>query len=411
VRGYYATADDQTPVYGPPQILSVAGGAIPISKARELVGSVVTVEGIATMYTGGFFAGSTSVKFYMQDETGGIQVFVDGGAGIVEVDIGDRVRVTGRIEPFRDSLELIPGNPAADVEVIGSESAPEPAVIAISDNESDDSLLGRLNVIEGTVLSIEEFSFDYQIELADDLGSSTLVLIEKDTGVTAEPLDVGQRYRVTGISEFYQDERQIKPRLQSDIVQIFPPILRLEMSGKNNALPGDTLAYTITVYNHTSEVMTGVIITAPLPSGGATPVGVFGGAIEGELVVWPVGELAADGGQATVHFEAVLDDDSTGIVTFGPLQAAADQWPEPATTEPYLTFAGRGVPIWAIQGAGMASPYARGEATTEGVVTAVFPDLEGFWIQETESDDDPDQVTSRTGTPFSSAAAALPPTA
>jgi predicted extracellular nuclease len=37
----------------------------------------------------------------------------------------------------------------------------------------------------------------------------------------------------------------------------------------------------------------------------------------------------------------------------------------------------------------MASPYARGEATTEGVVTADFPDLEGFWIQETESDNDP----------------------
>jgi hypothetical protein len=29
----------------------------------------------------------------------------------------------------------------------------------------------------------------------------------------------------------------------------------------------------------------------------------------------------------------------------------------------------------------MASPYARGEATPEGVVTAVFPDLEGFGIQ------------------------------
>ena len=37
----------------------------------------------------------------------------------------------------------------------------------------------------------------------------------------------------------------------------------------------------------------------------------------------------------------------------------------------------------------MRSPYVRGSATTVGVVTAVFPDLQGFWIQETETDANP----------------------
>ncbi len=54
-----------------------------------------------------------------------------------------------------------------------------------------------------------------------------------------------------------------------------------------------------------------------------------------------------------------------------------------------ITFVGSGVPIWAIQGEGLASPYVRDLATTEGIVIGVFPDLEGFWIQETETDDDP----------------------
>ncbi|MFZ0545359.1 MAG: lamin tail domain-containing protein [Candidatus Promineifilaceae bacterium] len=390
VRGYYAQTPDGTRVYGGPQILTVSGGAIPIATARQLVGSTVTVEGVATMYTGGFFAGSTSVKFYIQDETGGIQIFADGGAGIVEVDVGDRVRVTGSIAPYRDSLELIPGNPSTDVEIIGTEEPPEPSMIAIPDNESDDSLLGRLNVIEGVAVSIEEMSFDYDVELADDQGNSTLVLIEKDTGVTSESMDVGQRYRVVGISEFYQGEKQVKPRYQSDIVQVFPPILRLELSGKNNALPGETLPYTITVYNHTTDPMTNVLLTAPLPTGGATPVEVAdGGVIERDTITWEIGELAADGGSMAVHFTAVLDEDSSGIVQFGPLSATADQWPDATTTEPYLTFAGSGVPVWAIQGTGLASPYARSEATTEGVVTAVFPDLDGFFIQDVESDGDP----------------------
>ncbi len=37
----------------------------------------------------------------------------------------------------------------------------------------------------------------------------------------------------------------------------------------------------------------------------------------------------------------------------------------------------------------MASPYARNGVKTVGVVTAIIPGLQGFWIQEMESDDDP----------------------
>ncbi|MFQ5437128.1 MAG: lamin tail domain-containing protein, partial [Anaerolineae bacterium] len=72
----FAQADGLLAVFAPPQTITMAGGAIPIANARELVGSTVSVEGIATMYTGGFFAGSTGAKFYLEDESGGIQVYV-----------------------------------------------------------------------------------------------------------------------------------------------------------------------------------------------------------------------------------------------------------------------------------------------------------------------------------------------
>lgn len=54
LTGYYADADGYLAAFGQPRLISMAGGAIPIATARELVGSVVSVEGIATMYTGGF---------------------------------------------------------------------------------------------------------------------------------------------------------------------------------------------------------------------------------------------------------------------------------------------------------------------------------------------------------------------
>ena len=47
------------------------------------------------------------------------------------------------------------------------------------------------------------------------------------------------------------------------------------------------------------------------------------------------------------------------------------------------------MPIWAIQGDGAQSPYVRAQVSTEGIVTGVFPELEGFLIQELETDDDP----------------------
>ena len=71
----------------------IAGGVIPIGTARTLLNSEMTVEGFATMYTGGYYAGTGNTKFYLQDETGAIQVQVFSGQGSVNVDVGDRVRV------------------------------------------------------------------------------------------------------------------------------------------------------------------------------------------------------------------------------------------------------------------------------------------------------------------------------
>ncbi len=65
------------PNFGPPLPTNIEGGSIPIEIARTLIGQEVVMEGIATMYVGGFFAGS-GAKFYISDDTGGAQVYVAG---------------------------------------------------------------------------------------------------------------------------------------------------------------------------------------------------------------------------------------------------------------------------------------------------------------------------------------------
>ncbi|MFZ1400728.1 MAG: hypothetical protein WAS33_27750, partial [Candidatus Promineifilaceae bacterium] len=394
LTGYYADADGYLAAFGQPRLISMAGGAIPIATARELVGSVVSVEGIATMYTGGFFAGSGG-KFYMQDETGGIQVYVPGEQAQTDVAIGDRVRVTGLIEPYRDSLELIPADTPTSVELLGEAELPEPLSVTVEDVNNSDAILGELVAIEGTVLAVEELSFDFQVQIDQGSGETATVLIEKQTGATAELIEVGQNYRMVGISEFYQGLRQVKPRLQSDIVEIIPPIVLLEMQTDNTAVPGQVLTYTVTAANYTAEPLTNLTIQLAVPGGAANAPQVqpdqTGISANGE-VIWQVEELVAGGGTAVLQYFFTVPDGQTAPLVASPAQLTADAQAEPVLSNSFTTFLGDAVPIWAIQGEGARSPYVSIAAATSGVVTAVFPELNGFFIQDLAPDANP--VTS-----------------
>ncbi len=387
VQGTYAEAGNwPLRAYGPPLPITVAGGAIPIATARTLPGQVVTIEGLATMYTDAFYAGSTGTKFYLEDDSGGIQVYCPGGLGLVQVAIGDRVRVTGEIEVYRNSLEIIPSAYPDDVEILEEGAAEPPALpITLQAAGSDESILGRLVEVEGAATRIEEFSYSYEVDLTDDQGYTQLLYIEEETGITVEPLELGRTYRVTGISEIYDTTWQVKPRRQSDFAPVYPPELMLEMSAPNSVEPGGEIAYQLAAFNHTQEPLTNVRITANLPGYAVTVAEILDdGAQQGAAIVWTIPEVAADGGSAVVRFTLRVSDGASGRIVTPAAVATADQWTTPVRTPSLLTFIGSGVPIWAIQGEGAESPYVRSRATTEGVVTGVFPELGGFWIQQAE---------------------------
>ena len=385
VEGYYVEArGGELHAYGPPLPLAIEGGSIPIATARVLEGKTVTVEGVATMYTGGFYAGG-GAKFYLEDETGGIQVYCPDAQGIVVVQVGDQVRVSGKIEVYRDSLEIIPSTYPDDVEITGQGAAWEARPVTLQEAANDEDLLGRLIVAEGVATRIQELSFSYEVDLTDESGVNLVVNIEKETGVTTEPLEVGKSYRVTGISEFYSALWQLKPRLQTDLVEIFPPELMLDMHAPYNALPGETIPYTLTVYNHTAAPLTDVRVEATPPTESASIAEVLdGGQQEGATVVWIIPKLDGGGGSATVRYLATVGGETGGQIVVEGASASAAEWPDAVQTQSLLTFVGGAVPVWAVQGGGSESPYVRNHVTTEGIVIGVFPELLGFWIQGPE---------------------------
>lgn len=385
LRGAYAEWNGERR-YGQIAQVTLGGGVVPIGVARQMVGQEAIIEGVATMFTGGFFAGSTGTKFYMEDGTGGIQVYIPGGMGIVQVKIGDRVRVTGGMEVYRDSLEIVPDPSGVEIiqEVAGT---PPPLPVSLTDINSNDQILGRLTQVEGTITAIVEESFSYEIDVMDNAGTVALVLLEKDTGATAEPLEVGQQYEITGISEFYIGQRQIKPRLQQDFRLVYPPVLRLTQEAPLTIKEGETITVAITVYNHTAAPMNGLQLTTSVPASGATLIDLLdGGVLNGEQLQWSLPALAADGASATVRYRLQVAATDKPFVELQPALATATEWTEPAVATARHTFLGDSVPIWAIQGQDFVSPYVQQELPTAGVVTAVFPDLGGFWLQEWATD-------------------------
>ena len=157
--------------HGPYATLRVENGAVPIGVAHALVGQEVTVEGVATMFTGGFYAGSTGTKFYLQDDTGGIQVYCPGAKGKVRVRIGDRLQVTGKVEVYRDSLEIVSDTCADDVHVLGhGEQLPEPLALTAREAQGGERYAGSLVEVAGTVTRFEEFNYSYEVDLLDGPG-------------------------------------------------------------------------------------------------------------------------------------------------------------------------------------------------------------------------------------------------
>ena len=389
-RNYYAHSSvDGTYAFGESYWISVSTGSIPIGVARSLIGSVATIEGVATMYTGGFFAGAGNVKLYLEDDSGGVQIYVPTGEGRLDVPIGATVQARGVMTLYRGAVELIPDTPE-DVEIIAFGEAPDATPVslqlAVHDNEG---LPGKLVEVEGTASRIEEFSYSYEIDLVDDEGNQLSLYVDKLTEINTEALEEGRLYLASGIMEIRDGRMQLNPRQQDDLVELFPPLVQISIDAPNTILSDEIITITINASNHTSEPVKDLRIWAPTYLEGAQFVDALDdGEVSADIVQWIIPELLGNGGTTSVSYR-VQAQALDGAVVIDGYGAEAPSAVEILVAEPKRIFLGSYVPIWAIQGSGDRSPYKLNSVTTTGAVIGIFPDLGGFWIQNTSPDQDP----------------------
>ena len=343
------------------------------------------------MYTGGFYAGSGE-KFYIQDDTGGMQVYSP-DPSMPDVTLGDWVVVTGTLGSYRNERQVQPAAVPDDVDVTDGSPGDVPAPRSVALDEIGEETEGWLVQIRGRAARIEEFTYSWEMDITDGR-TTVLVYVDKNTGIDLTGYPVGYTYLITGISAQYNDTYEVKPRLQSDI-QVLPSLI-VEKEAPMFVGPGDLLTYTITVSNYTQLSLTDVVVTDRVPITNADLARILDGGtlMGGGIISWTAASLA-DGTAAAFRFVVTATDEVGAVISNTAYAAWATNWPTHEVGAPVYTIVSDRdyIPIYRIQGNGFRSPYDGVRVRTTGVVVGFFEGnypgsgrFDGFFIQDPTGD-------------------------
>lgn len=183
---------------------------LPIAEVRALdVGSPVIVEGVVTAAQNTW----NPREAFVQDETGGILVFVRSGQSPA-LRIGDRVRVSGTLGAFGGNLQIT-NNP--DIEFLGVTAPPAPRFIT-GEEMLARTFEGQLVTLPGfTVNSLDVQNFDnHDVFGTTGDGSSVRIRVDSRSGVASADWTVGATYQVTGLLRVFNGVPQLFPRSNAD---------------------------------------------------------------------------------------------------------------------------------------------------------------------------------------------------
>jgi DNA/RNA endonuclease YhcR with UshA esterase domain len=194
---------------------------IPISQARARPNlSPVTVEGVVTAGRGQL----GPRNFYVQDASGGIQVFLPSNSPIV-ADLGDSVRISGGIGFFAGEVQISQGTIV--VETLGDGTVPAPRNLNSAEvmARTFEGQLVRVDSLE--VISITTFGTPVvttaNVVVRTPQGDQFQVRIENAANVPPTTFEVGRVYTVTGPIGINNNNIQIKPRSTADVVRTSAP--------------------------------------------------------------------------------------------------------------------------------------------------------------------------------------------
>ncbi len=171
----------------------------PIGEVNQVkeTGYKFTIEGIVTANASGYDKDTAFFDCtYVQDETGGINVFPVAG----DYKIGDKVRITGTTAFYQGEIELS----VTDIVKLSENNPVEPKEVTAA-QVNDGSVTGLLVTIKGTVTHIEyKEGLVESILVKDAEGNTTRVFIDgyitKDKEI--RNLEIGCQIQATGLASY-----------------------------------------------------------------------------------------------------------------------------------------------------------------------------------------------------------------
>ncbi|MCD6427671.1 MAG: Ig-like domain-containing protein, partial [Caldisericaceae bacterium] len=177
----------------------------PIKDARGITDSTKTVKVQGNVVLTPGTLDSSDKEMYIQDETGGIDVYYSSG-GIPDLQLGDRVTVSGTISSYHNKIQIKPTS-VSDVTFNDYGGFVVPQTVTSSDISDH---LGTLVYISGTVSDKGSSSFKV---------NGVKVYIDGDTGIDISGVNDGDTVTVVGIAEQCYSDYEILPRYQYDIAK------------------------------------------------------------------------------------------------------------------------------------------------------------------------------------------------
>ena len=197
------------------------GCVIPIVEAKGVaLTQSTTVAGIVTAAQGTY----RNDNVYIQDPTGGIQIF---GLPALGLQLGDSIEVTGNMAQFRDELQLVTPSVAPNVTRVAvvaptvrtAKQLTDAAAGGIGAKSPD---VGRLLTVRG-ITSVGAFASG-NATITDPTGSIQLRLDgNAATAVPATTFQAGKCYDITGVLGYSFGILQLKPRVLSDVQEVTCP--------------------------------------------------------------------------------------------------------------------------------------------------------------------------------------------
>jgi phosphatidylserine/phosphatidylglycerophosphate/cardiolipin synthase-like enzyme len=237
-----------------------------------LLNQQVTVGGVVT--SPDFVYSSSNFEIYIQDATGGVNVFVSGASGHWPAVLGDSLTVTATVSQYSGLTEI--GTTTAQTSVVNhgpASSPPQPLVLTCAQvnytwqpdySEPNEGRLVRVNdlTITSGTWPVTPQGGNSSIYVTD--GTATVLLfIDKDTAVNGSP-DPGANFDLIGIlkqydtSAPYSSGYEIVPRYITDVISEIPGPQILGMPVVRNVTSTSAEVHFSTVGPGSSEVEYGV---------------------------------------------------------------------------------------------------------------------------------------------------------